>query len=115
VIPKSIIWWLLALLGDLTQASVSVAQDVLSAVLDHLVSDLDKETSHTLVGVVISGDSMNHLDTIHESWKGLLDGLWCSIIKGLNELLKGLEILDVIFSFVESFSNSELNASPLGG
>ena len=58
---------------------------------------------------------MNHLDAVHQSWKGLLDGFWSAVIEWLNELLKGLEILDIVLGFVESLGDSELNASPLGG
>jgi len=76
---------------------------------DHLVGDLHKETGHSLVGVVVSSDSVDHLDTVHESWKGVLDSLGVSVIEWLDEFLKSLEILDVIFGLVESFSDSELN------
>lgn len=58
---------------------------------------------------------MNHLDTIHERWQGFLNGLWCSIVKRLNEFLKSLKIFDIVFGFVESFGDSELNTSPFGG
>lgn len=44
-----------------------------------------------------------------------MNALRSAFIKGLNELLKSLEVLDVVFSFVERFGDAELNASPLGG
>ena len=44
-----------------------------------------------------------------------MNALRSAFIKGLNELLKSLEVLDVVFSFVERFGDAEFNASPLGG
>jgi len=90
-------------------------QDIELAVSDHLVGDLDKKTGHSLVGVVVSGDGVDHLDTVHQSWKSFLNGLWGTIVEWLNEFLEGLKILDVIFSLIQRFSDSKLNASPLGG
>jgi len=58
---------------------------------------------------------VNHLDTVHQSWEGILDSLWVSIVEWLDEFLKGLKILDVVFSLIEGFGDSELNGSPLGG
>jgi copper oxidase (laccase) domain-containing protein len=58
---------------------------------------------------------VDHLDAVHQGWQGLLDGLGSTIVEWLDELLKSLEILDVVFSFVQGLSDSELNASPLGG
>ena len=114
VIPKHIIGhW--TLLDVLTSSDSSEVEDVVFALDDHLVGDLDEETGHSLVGVVVSGDGVDHLDTVHESWEGVLDGLWVSIVEWLNEFLKGLKILDVIFGLVESFSDSKLDGSPLGG
>lgn len=43
-----------------------------------------------------------------------MNGLWVSIIEWLNEFFKGLEVLDVILRLVQSLSDSQLNASPLG-
>lgn len=123
---NELIWWILlmipkdiighwALLVGLTSSDSSEVKNVVLALNDHLVGDLDKESSHSLVGVVVSGDGMNHLDTVHQSWKGILDSLRVSIVEWLDEFLKSLEILDVVFGLVKSFSDSELNRSPLGG
>ena len=79
-----------------------------------MIGDLNKEAGHTLIGVVVPGDGVDHLDAVHECWKRLLDGLWCSIVQWLDEFLKSLKVLDVILSFIECLSDSELNASPLG-
>ena len=84
VVPKVIISWKVTLLWLDTLADELEVQDVCSAVLDHLVSDLDKQAGHTLIGVVISGNRMNHLDAVHEGWEGLLNSLWCSIVEWLD-------------------------------
>jgi hypothetical protein len=43
--------------------------------LDHLLSDLNEEAGHALVGVVVPSDSVDHLDAVHKSRQGVLDGL----------------------------------------
>jgi len=114
MIPKNIIghWTLLA---GLAPSDSSEVKNVVLALNDHLVGDLNKESGHSLVGVVVSGDGVNHLDTVHQSWEGILDSLWVSIVEWLDEFLKGLKILDVVFSLIEGFGDSKLNGSPLGG
>jgi len=57
---------------------------------------------------------VDHLNTVHESGKGILDGVRGSFIEGLNELLKSGEILDVILGLVESFGDSQFDSLPLG-
>lgn len=88
---------------------------MLSAIRDHLIGNLDEETSHSLIGVVVSGDGLDHLDTVHESWEGLFDVFGSSIVEWLNESLKSLQVLDVVFGLVECLCDSKLDASPLGG
>lgn len=68
-VPKSIILKLLTLLNVNSFASLNLTevQDVLLAVVDHLVSDLDEEASHALVGVVVASNGVDHLDTVHQS------------------------------------------------
>jgi len=92
----------------------SEVEDVVLAVVDHLLSDLDEETSHAIVCVVVPGNGVDHLNTVHESGKGILDGVRGSFIEGLNELLKSGEILDVILGLVESFGDSQFDSLPLG-
>jgi hypothetical protein len=62
-------------------------EDVLLAVDNHLVGDLHEETSHPLVSVVVSGDSVDHLDTVHKYGQSLLDGYWVAVIERLDETL----------------------------
>lgn len=85
------------------------------AVGDHLVGYFDEQASHAFVGIVVACDSVNHLDRVHQGGQGLLDALGSAFVKRLNELLKCLEVLDVVFGFIEGFSDAELNASPLAG
>jgi len=114
-IPKDIVTLDSTLLDGFTSSDLSEVENVELAVGDHLIGDLDEETSHSFVGVVVSGDGVDHLDTVHQSWKSFLNGLWGTIVEWLNEFLEGLKILDVIFSLIQRFSDSKLNASPLGG
>jgi len=83
--------------------------DIEAAVSDHLVGDTDKETSHTLIGVVVTSDSVDHLYRVHKGGKGVLDRFGVAVIQRLNELFKRLQILDVVLSLVESFSHTQLN------
>ena len=93
----------------------SEVEDVELAVGDHLVGDLGQESGHSLVSVVVSSDSVDHLDAVHQSWKSLFDAFWISFVKWFDELFEGLEILNVILGFVQSLGNSKLDSSPSGG
>lgn len=106
----SLLRWLHCAISDLL-----VEENVKLALVNHLVSDFDEQTSHSFIGIVVPGDGMNHLDTVHQGRQGILDSLWGSIVKGFDELLKCRQVLDVVLGFVKSFSNSQFNASPLGG
>jgi hypothetical protein len=100
VVPKNaIVVWGSFLSSD-TKLNSSEVKDGKLAVGDHLVGDFGEESGHSLVGVVVSCDGVDHLDTVHQSWKGLFDCFWISIIEWLNELLESLEILNVILGFV---------------
>ena len=112
VIPENIIVLWSSFLSGLTLLDSSEVKNVELAVGNHLIGDLSKKSSHSLVGVVISGDSMDHLDTVHQSWKSLFDRFWISFVKWLNEFLKSLKILNVILGFIQSLGNSKLNSSP---
>ena len=90
-------------------------EDIVLAVVNHLLGDLYEEASHTVVSVVVPGDGMDHLDAVHECGECVLDGVGSTFIEGLNELLKSGQILDVVLSLVECLSYSELDAAPLGG
>jgi hypothetical protein len=115
VVPKGIIRGQIASLWILTFTNQTKVQNVGSAVLDHLIRDLYKQAGHSLIGIIVPSNRVDHLDTVHKSWKRLLDCLWRSIVQWLDEFLKGLEVLDIVLSLVKGFSDSELNASPLGG
>lgn len=91
----------------------SEVKNVIFAVVDHLVGNLDKKTGHSFVGVVVSGDGMNHFDTVHQGWKSLFNAFGVAIIEWFNELFEGLKIFHVVFGFIKCLSNSKFNASPL--
>lgn len=69
-------WWLAIL--DFSDSLI--VENVVFAVVDHLVGDLDEETSHGVVGVVVSGDGVDHLDGVHQGRQGVLDCLRCAFV-----------------------------------
>jgi hypothetical protein len=102
-------------LGVVTSLESNEVEDIVLAVVDHLVGDLDEQAGHSLIGIVVSSDGVDHLNTIHQGWKGLFDGVWGSIFKWVDKLLKSLEVLYVILGLVEVLGNSKLKTSPFGG
>lgn len=113
VVPQDII--IHDLLTGLVSALTDSAevQNVVLAVVDHLLSDLDEQASHSIVGVVVSGDGVDHLDAVHQGGQGVLDGVGRAFIERLDELLQGRKVLNVVLGLVESLGNSQFNASPL--
>jgi hypothetical protein len=65
VIPKDVITCWSTFLSSFTILDSSEVEDGELAVSDHLVGDLGEESSHSFVGVVVSGDSVDHFDTVH--------------------------------------------------
>lgn len=113
VVPELNVGGLLVLLDGDVQLLVSEFKNVLLAVGDHGICDLDEQTGHSLVGVVVSSNGVDHLDRVHQGWEGVLDSLWGSIVEWLDELLKSLKVLNVILSLVKSFSDLEDDVLPL--
>jgi len=113
VVPEFNVGWLLVLLDWDVELLVSEFKNVLFAVSNHGVGDLDEKTSHSLVGIVVSSNGVDHLNGVHQSWKGVLDGLWSSIIEWLDEFLKSLEVLNVVLGFIKSLSDLEDDVFPL--
>jgi len=87
VIPKDIITLGLAFFVGFSSSNSSEVKNVELAVINHLVGDLDEEASHSLICAVVSCYSVNHLDTIHKSWKSFFNGLWVSLVEWLNKFL----------------------------
>jgi hypothetical protein len=105
---RTLLWWL-------TFASVLEVKDGLLARPDHGRGDLAEEASHPIVGTVVTGNGVDHLDGVHQSGKDFLDGLRGSIVERLNEFVQSLEILDIVLGFIELLSDSEVKTKPLGG
>jgi len=114
VVPEDVVTLDLLLLGVgcCTFSHLPVVEDVVLAVSNHLVGYLNKETSHSIVGVIVSSNSMDHLNTVHQSWKSVLDSVRGAVIEGFNEFFKGSKVLHVVLSLIKSFSDSQLDASP---
>ena len=85
-------------LASKTELDVAEVYNIVLAVGDHLVGDLDEKRSHTLSCVVVARNSVDHLDGVHEGWESLSNGVRVANIKRLEGFLKSLEILDVILS-----------------
>jgi hypothetical protein len=98
-----------------TLLDAAEVDDVETAVRNHLVGDSNEKTSHALVGVVVASDGVDHLNRVHKCGKSVLDELGGTVVEGLNELLEGLEVLNVVLGLVQSLGNAQLDGSPLGG
>lgn len=62
--------------------------DLFLAVSDHLVGDLDEESSHFIARVVESSNCMDHFNSIHQCRQCLDYLLRSSCVKWLNEFFK---------------------------
>jgi hypothetical protein len=87
MIPEDIISWDNTSSDCLTFADFQEENDIVLAVVDHLVCNLAKQFSHTVISIIITSNSVNHLDAIHQTWKSLFDRIWISIIQRFDELL----------------------------
>jgi hypothetical protein len=94
---------------------VAEVHNVILAVEDHLVGDLHEKSSHSLGGVIVSGNGVDHLDGVEKGWEGLLDSNCVASVEGLKELLKSLKVLDIVFGFIKGLSDSVLHTIPIRG
>ena len=99
--------------GRFSSRTLFEIQNVVLAVGDHLVGDLHEETGHTFVSVVVSGDSVDHLNGVHQNGEGLNNGQWSSIVERLDVSFESEEVLDVVLGLIELLGNSELNGAPV--
>lgn len=113
MVPENVIILRLAFFSSFSSLDSSEVENGELAILDQLISNLDEQTSHPLIGVVVTSDGVDHLDAIHQSWQSFLDALGVSFVKRLYEFLECLQVLYIVFGFVESLSNSQLNSLPL--
>ena len=54
--------------------------DIVLAVVDHLIGNLAEQFCHAVIGIVITSNSVDHLDAIHQTWEGFFDCIWISIV-----------------------------------
>jgi hypothetical protein len=80
--------------------------------VDHHVRNFNKETSHSLVGVVIAGYCVDHLNRIDKCRELFNDGSWVAFVESLDELFQSLKVLYVVLGFVKLFCDLQLNTSP---
>lgn len=109
VVPEDVIVDDLLALGSSAVSDPPEVEDVVLAVVDHLLGNLHEETGHAVVGVVVSGDGVDHLDAVHEGGKGILDRVRGAFVEGLDELLEGREVLDVVLGLVKGLGHAQLD------
>jgi hypothetical protein len=114
-LPKNCVILRSTFLGLLSLAGEFEVENGVLARLDHGGGNLAEETSHPVVGAVVTSDGVNHLDGVHKGGKNFLDALRSSVIKRLNEFVESLEILDIVLGFIELFGDSEIESEPFGG
>jgi hypothetical protein len=76
------------------------SEDVIFTIGDHLVGNFAEQVGHGGGAGVISGDGVDHLDSVHQGWEGFDDGFWSSFVKWLNELFKDSQVLDIILGLI---------------
>mmetsp|Transcript_60780 Transcript_60780/g.98402 ORF Transcript_60780/g.98402 Transcript_60780/m.98402 type:complete len:237 (-) Transcript_60780:109-819(-) len=87
-------------------------KDTLLAVCDHLIGDLGKEVGHSLGGIIVPCDGVDHLHGVHQCGKGVHDGGRATDVERLDELLERGEVLDVVLGFVEGLSDGNVDLLP---
>jgi hypothetical protein len=100
------------IIEDLLTILLSEVENVVLAVVDHLLSDFNEQASHSIVSVVVTRNSMDHLDTVHQCGQCVLDGVRSAFVERLDKLLKSGQVLHIVLGLIECFSNSKLDASP---
>jgi hypothetical protein len=73
VIPKNIVTLRSTFLSCLTISNSNKVKNVEFAVGNHLVGDLNEQTCHSLISVVVSSNGMDHFDAVHQSWENFLN------------------------------------------
>jgi hypothetical protein len=102
------------LLWHFTLSGETEVEDGVLARSDHGRGDLGKETSHSVVGAVVTSDGVDHLDGVHQSGKDFFNTFRSTILERLDEFVKSLKILDVVLGLVELLGDSEIETKPLG-
>ena len=49
----------------------NVVHDVMLAGCDHLIGDFHKQGGHSLGRIVVLGDTVDHSDSVHQTWNVL--------------------------------------------
>ena len=100
VVPHDIIVDVLLGLSNGTILGPSEVENVLLAIVNHLLSDLNEESSHPVVCIVVPGDGVDHLDAIHQGGECILDSIRGAIIEWFDEFFESREVLYVVLGLV---------------
>jgi hypothetical protein len=76
-------------------------EDIVFAISDHLIGNLLEQIRHRSSSRIVSRNSMNHLNRIHQRRQGLNNSLGSSLIQWLNKLLKNTQVLHIILCLVQ--------------
>lgn len=87
---------------------VLLIENAILAVLDHLIRDLNEETSHLVSCVVESCNCVDHLNRIHKSRKSINDLLGSAMVQWVNELFESSQILHIVLCFVQLVSQEQV-------
>ena len=87
MIPENIISWDNTRSDCLPFADFQEENDIVLAVVDHLIGDLAEQFCHAVISIVITSDGVDHLDAVHQTREGLFDCVWISIVQRFDEFL----------------------------
>ena len=83
MIPENIISWDNTRSDCLPFADFQEENDIVLAVVDHLIGDLAEQFCHAVIGIVITSDGVDHLDPIDQSRKLFDDSDGIITIEGI--------------------------------
>jgi len=75
-------------------------KNIFFTVSDHLVGNFLEQVGHGSCTRIVTGNSMNHLDGIHQSGESFNDGNWGALVQGFDELFEDTKIFDVVLSLI---------------
>ncbi len=70
--------------------------NVIFAAGDHLIGDLDKDGSHSLRRIVVSRDTVDHLDSIDQARNRRDHSNGVALVQRLAETVQGVQVLDIV-------------------
>ena len=75
-------------------------------------ANLDEKSSHSLGRVVVTGDGVNHANSVDEAGQGLCHGNRVTAVQRLAELLQGIEVLDIVLRLIRTLCQLVILLTP---